>query len=240
MSPVQQPAIRNRLLAALPREDLGRLARHLRPATLDAGTLLHEPGQRIETVYFPETGMISMLARLEGGDVLEVGVVGREGMAGLPVVLGVDTALTEAMIQIAGTVLSLRATLLKEQMEQSGALRSLLLRYAHAEHAQVAQTAACNGRHTVEERLARWLLMAHDRAGGDDLALTQEFLSQMLGVRRAGVTVAAGILQKAGLIDYAHGRITIRDRAGLEAASCECYRAVATLSDRLLGPNHRG
>jgi CRP-like cAMP-binding protein len=233
---VQRSAVRNRLLALLPSEDFERLAPHLRPGPLTLGTCIQEPGQTIGTVWFPEAGMVSMLTRLRSGDALEVGVIGREGLVGLPVVLGVDIALTEGTVQLPGAALSLRAALLKEHLEQSGTLRRLLLRYAHAAHAQVAQTAACNGRHTVEQRLARWLLMAHDRAEGDDLAMTQELLSHMLGVRRAGVTVAAGVLQKAGLIDYAHGRITIRDRAGLEAASCECHRAVAMLFDRLLGP----
>jgi CRP-like cAMP-binding protein len=236
---VQHSAVRNRLLALLPPGDFGRLAPHLRPGPLTLGMCLQEPDQPIETVWFPETGMVSMLARLEAGDVLEVGVIGREGLVGLPVVLGVDIALTEATVQLPGNALIMRAAALKEQLQQGGALWPLLLRYVHAAHAQVAQTAACNGRHTVEQRLARWLLMAHDRAEGDDLALTQELLSHMLGVRRAGVTVAAGILQRAGLIDYAHGRITIRDRAGLEATSCECYRAVATLFDQLLGPERR-
>ena len=161
--------------------------------------------------------------------------MGREGMVGLPVVLGFENAATEASVQVQGSAQQIRAGALREAIEASATLRALLLRYVQAFHTQLAQIAACTGRHTVEERLARWLLMAQDRIGGDELPLTQEFLANMLGVRRAGVTVAAGGLQRAGLIHYRHGQIVVLDRPGLEAAACACYGIIERQFERLLG-----
>jgi CRP-like cAMP-binding protein len=161
---------------------------------------LHAPGEPIAAVHFSETGCVSMLAALEDGNDAEVGVIGSEGMVGLPVLLGADRDDIEAMVQCPGTALRMDAAAFRAELERTPALRTLLLRYALAHHGQGARTAACNGRHHTEQRLARWLLMAHDRAEGDDFPMTHEFLSMMLGVRRAGVTVAAGALQRAGLI----------------------------------------
>lgn len=235
MASVEQSAVRNHLLSLLPSDDFLRLAGALRPVDLVLRQVLHQPDQPIAAVYFMEAGTASMIAPLGNGDALEVGMVGREGLVGLPVVLGTDVAVTEALIQVPGAALRLPATALKEALAGSPALKALLLRYVQAFHAQVTQTAACNGRHVLEERLARWLLMTHDRADGDVLPMTQEFLSIMLGVRRAGVSVAAGILQKAGVIDYAQGRITVVDRLGLEGAACECYGAVRRHYARTVG-----
>lgn len=197
---------------------------------------LHAAGEPIAAVYFPETGWVSMVAPLEDGDAAEVGLVGREGMVGLPVLLGADNYDIEALVQCSGTALRMDAAAFREELERAPAFRDLLLRYALVHHGQVARTAACNGRHHTEQRLARWLLMAHDRAEGDDFPMTHEFLGMMLGVRRAGVTVAAGVLQRAGFIRYERGRIEVTDLPGLHAAACKCYDVARRAYDRLLGP----
>lgn len=235
MARIEQSDVRNRLLAGLPPDDFALLAGSLQPVALELEQVLQLPDELITAVHFPESGMVSMIAALEDGGLQEVGIVGSEGMVGLAVVLGADRSPIEALVQAGGTALLAPAVALRAAFDRSPAVRSALLRYMHAFHLQVAQTAACNGRHAVEERLARWLLMAHDRAGGDRFPMTQEFLAMMLGVRRAGVSVAAGILQRAGVIGYARGSITVVDRAGLEAASCDCYRAVRREFERLLG-----
>ena len=234
MPQLTQATVRNRLLAALPSDDFRRLAGSLQPVNLELKQVLHAPGERVEVAYFPESGTVSMLAPLEGGELLEVGMIGREGMVGLPAILGTDTTATEAMVQMPGSAWRIRASALREAFEHSAALRALLLRYVQAYHTQVALAAACNARHAIEERLARWLLMAHDRAEGDELPLTQEFIAQMLGVRRAGVTVAAGSLQRAGLIRHRNGHITVLDRPGLEATACECYGTVQQQFEHIL------
>jgi CRP-like cAMP-binding protein len=235
MTQVEQSTIRNRLLAALPSDDFALLSGSLRRVDMDLKQVLHEPYQPIESVYFPETGTVSMFASLEDGKLVEVGMVGWEGMVGLSVILGADSSTTGTVAQIPGTSWHVRAAAVKWVFDTSPALHSLLLRYAQAYHSQVVQTAACNGCHTLEKRLARWLLMAHDRADSDEFPMTQEFIAQMLGVARASVSGMAGTLQKAGLIGYIHGRITILDRPGLETASCECYRIVQQQFEHLLG-----
>jgi CRP-like cAMP-binding protein len=235
MTQVEQATVRNHLLAALSPDDFALLAPALRPTSLEFKQVLYAVHQPIGTAYFLESGMVSMLAPLEDGRFMEVGLVGREGLVGLTAVLGADSAATQALVQAPGSALHLRSAELKGAFEASATLRGLLLRYAHAHHAQVAQTAACNGHHLLEERLARWLLMAHDRARTDEFPMTQEFMSLMLGVRRAGVSVAAGILQKAGVIGYKHGCVTVLDRSGLEAAACECYSTVRRQFEHLLG-----
>jgi len=229
------PATRNRLLAALPPDDLARLRPRLEAVELPFRKVLHVPGKPIEAVYFPETGYVSMVAYLEDGDAAEVGLAGYEGMVGLPVLLGADHDDIEAMVQSPGTALRMDAQAFREELERIPGLRNLLLRYALVHHGQVARTAACNGRHHTDQRLARWLLMAHDRAQEDDFPITHEFLSMMLGVRRAGITVAAGLLQKAGFIRYNRGRIEVTDRPGLESVACECYGIVRRAQDQLLG-----
>lgn len=197
--------------------------------------VVHEPGKPIEAVYFVEAGVVSMIVSLAEGDALEVGMVGREGMVGLPVVLGTGTAINEGLVQVQGAALRLRAAALREAIEASPSLRGELLRYVQAFYSQVTQTAACNARHGLDERLARWLLMTHDRTDGDRLPLTHDVLSIMLGVRRAGVSVSAMTLRRAGLIAYAQGQITILDRPGLETIACECYAAVRAQYARAVG-----
>jgi CRP-like cAMP-binding protein len=229
------PTTRNRLLAALPPDDLARLRPRLDAVELPHRKVLHAPGKPIDAVYFPETGYASMLAYMEDGDAAEVGMIGRDGMIGLPVLLGADHDDIEAMVQSPGTALRMDAQAFREALERIPAFRTLLLRYVLVHHGQVARTAACNGRHHIDDRLARWLLMAHDRSEGGEYPMTHEFLSMMLGVRRAGITVAAGTLQKAGLIRYERGHIQVTDRPGLENVACECYGIVRRASDRLLG-----
>ena len=227
-------AISNRLLGALAADDLDSLRPHLHAAALTHRQALSKPGTPIEDVYFVQDGMVSLVQPLENGAMIEVGMIGNEGFVGVPVLLGADTSPLEAMVQIPGSALRMQASAFREEVDHRRILLGLLLRYTQALHIQVSLSAGCNGRHTLPERLARWLLMARDRASSDDLPLSHEFLSMMLGVRRAGVTVTVGTLKSAGLINNSHGRVTIIDRQGLEAASCECYRTVRTEYDRLL------
>ncbi|MFT8246584.1 Crp/Fnr family transcriptional regulator [Roseomonas sp. BN140053] len=235
MTLYDHPTPKNRLLAALPADSLAQLWPQFTSVDLTFRQVLHLPEKPITTVYFPETAWVSMIATLEDGDGAEVGVVGHEGVVGLPVILGSDHDDLEAMVQCPGTALSIDTPAMQQAMDADPVLRNLLLRYALVHHGQVARTAACNGRHYTEQRLARWLLMAHDRSQGDDFPMTHELLALMLGLRRAGVTVAAGTLQKAGLIRYERGRITITDRPGLENVTCECYGVVRRAQDKFLG-----
>ena len=234
-----RPAPRNHLLAALPAEDLARIWLRLEAVEFGLREVIQVPDKPITAVYFPESGWISMLALMVDGTAAEVDIVGFDGMVGLPLLLGSDRAASEAMVQAPGTFLRLGASAFEEEKERSPAFRKLLLRYALAFQVQVAQTAACNGRHTLDQRLARWLLTAHDRAHGDEFPMTQEFLAMMLCVHRSGVTVGARLFQQAGLIRYGQGQITVTDRAGLEAAACECHGVVAQEFQRLLGWGQR-
>jgi CRP-like cAMP-binding protein len=233
------PAPRNRLLAALPPDELARLWPQLERVELRAGQALYVANDPIQAVLFPEAGWISTLCTFQDGDSVDVGLVGREGMLGLPVILSKDRAGFDLMVPYPATALRMNAAVFRQEMNQLPSFHTILLRYAWARHFQMAQTAACNQRHKVEQRLARWLLKAHDRADGDTFPMTHEVLAMMLGVRRAGVTVAAGILQKAGLIRYSPGRVTISDRVGLESAACECYGAVQGVFKRLFEVNGR-
>jgi CRP-like cAMP-binding protein len=231
-----RPAVRNGLLAALSPEDWGHLEPHLEAVELPFDQTIHAAGGPVDAVFFVETGMVSLIVTLEEGEQVEAGIAGPEGLIGLPLVYGNSHSVTDARVQMEGTALRIEAAAFRAEMDRSATLRRLMLHYALAFHAQVTLTAACNARHAIENRLARWLLIAHDRAGADEFAMTHEFLSMMLGVRRPGVSIAAGILQKAGLIHYTRGRMTITDRLGLEAASCECYHTVRHEFARLLGP----
>lgn len=224
----------NRLLLALVPEDLDLLRPHLEPVTLPQRQTLSKPDTLIDDVYFPQAGLVSLVQPLEDGAMIEVGMVGSEGFVGAPVLLGADTSPLEAMVQMPGSALRMPANAFRQQAGGSAALTRLLLRYVQALHVQVSLSAACNGRHTLPERLARWLLTARDRANSDRLPLSHDFLSMMLGVRRAGVTVAVGTLKAAGLIHNTHGQVTITNRPGLEAACCECYRTVRNEYVRLL------
>ncbi|MCB4824968.1 Crp/Fnr family transcriptional regulator [Roseicella aerolata] len=232
-------APRNRLLAALPPEDLARLRPRLEAVPLTLREVLSAPGKPITAIYFPETGYVSMLAYLKDGDVIEVAAVGNEGIVGMPILLGDDSDDCEAMVQNPGTALRMDAAAFRAELDHTPAFRSLLLRSALFQHRQVVRTAACNGRHHTDQRLARWLLVARDRAEGGAFAMTHELLAMMLGVRRAGITVAASQLQRAGLIHYERGRIEVTDRPGLEAAACECYGVARRALDHLLGSNPR-
>ena len=222
-------SIANSLLAALPRKDYQRLLGGLEAVTLTYGEVLYEPGEPIRHVYFPNDSLVSLLTTVEDHEALEVGLVGREGMVGISLALGIDVASVRALVQGTGTALRMKTARFHKEFRQSGPLQRELYRYTHAKLAQARQTAACNRFHVVEARLARWLLMTRDRVQSNDFRLTQEFLSHMLGVRRVGVTRAAGQLQKRKLIEYSRGNIRIVDRRGLEAASCSCYRIVRNM-----------
>lgn len=230
----------NRLLDQLASEQLNRLRPHLTAEALPFNKALQARGKPVESVWFPRSGMISIVAMMSDGAAVEVGIAGREGMLGVQVLLGDDTSLNEAMVQIPGSALRLPAAVLRHEADASPELRTVMLRYVQAFLNAATQSAACNRAHLLEQRLARWLLTARDRAGDDRLPLTHEFIAMMLGVRRAGVTVAAQSLQSAGLIHYAHGRITIVDREGLEVAACECYEVIKRDYARLLGTGDDG
>jgi CRP-like cAMP-binding protein len=234
MAPPASESVRNHLLAALAPADLARLRPHLEPVSLSIRQTLSMPGSPIEHAYFVESGMVSLVACLADGSLIEVGVIGREGCVGAAVLHGVDTYPAEAMVQVAGSALRIRVGLLQHEADRNSALARLLFRFTHALHIQVAQSAACNGRHALQERLARWLLVTLDRTENDVVPLTHDFLGIMLGARRAGVTVALGALKTAGFVRNAAGQITVLDRSSLEAASCECYRIVRKEYERLL------
>lgn len=222
----KQIDIRNAILAALPAGDFAILRGSLERTNLVSGDILQRASEPAKSIYFVEAGIISLLAPLEQGGRIEVGHVGREGAAGVHAALGANTLTSEIMAQSDGVAFRVESTTLRVLMEQSQPLRRALNGFANALHTQVSQTAACNGVHEVVQRLSRWLLMVHDRTDGDTLNLTHELISLMLGVTRPGVTIAAGTLQKAGLIQYTRGRLTIMDRAGLERMACECYKIV--------------
>lgn len=225
----RKSAIENNLLAAVPRKEYRRLLAGLEPVTLTFGEVLYEPGDAIRHVYFPGVCLVSLLTLVEDHLALEVGLVGREGMVGVPLALGVGVSPFRALVQGAGVAMRMKSAPFLKELRQSLHLRQALYRYTHTLMAQVAQTAACNRFHVVQKRLARWLLMTRDRVESNDFPQTQEFLSHMLGVRRVGVTKAAGELQQRKLIEYSRGNIRIVDQQGLEAASCSCYQAARNI-----------
>ncbi len=232
---IDQTAIKNRILSALPAAELALISGRLTLVTMDLGQTLHRHGDVIDQVYFVETGFISALNVLSDGHPLEIALIGSEGVAGFTVVLGGKTSYAETMCQTGGQAYRMPAGGLLDVVAQAPVLRDLLLRYALIFQVQVSQTAACNAHHALEQRLARWLLAAHDRSSVPQLSLTQDLIAVMLGVRRATVSIAASTLQRAGVIRYQHGKITIVDRAGLEDAACECYGAVSGEYRRLFG-----
>ena len=232
------PQAVNRLLAALPDADYQRLIPHLKRVELSFKQVLHEVGEPIEYVYFPHRGIVSLLSTMADGSMVEVGLVGNEGIAGIPATLGDNIATTIAIVQVPGSGMRMKASVLKTEFGRGGSLQSLLLRYIQALYAFVSQNAACNRLHYLDGRLARWLLLVCDRVESKELPLTHEFIGQMLGVRRAGVTEAANTLQQAGLIRCTRGKITILNRQELEAASCECYEIIQGEFARLLGTEH--
>ena len=226
--------IENRLLRALPGKEYKHLIAHLEQVPLTFAEVLYEPGDTIEYVYFPNVGIISLLSTVEDRSTLEIGVIGNEGMVGISVLLGVNTSPTRVLVQGEGSAMKMKAAAFRKAVNGDGSLQRLLHLSAHALMTQISQSVACNRFHTVEARLARWLLMTHDRMGTDEFRLTQQFLSDMLGVRRVGVTNAATALQKDKLITYSRGRITVLNRAGLEAASCKCYSIIKAEYDSFL------
>lgn len=226
--------LENRLLAALPKPDFDRLTAKMEDVSFAVKDVLYRANGPIHHVYFPRSGVISMVITMENGGTVEVGTVGNEGLLGVPVLLGADRSPTEVFCQVPCEARRMKAAAFEEEVRREGPFRQRVQRYTQALLNQVSQTAACNRLHSVEERCARWLLISHDRVQLDEFPITQEFLAIMLGVRRSSVTVAAGILQKAGLIHYTRGWIAILDREQLEAASCECYRVVQDAYDWLL------
>ena len=224
-------SIENSLLAALPRKEYLRLLAGLEPVTLIFGKVLYEPGETIRHVYFPGSSLVSLLTLADGHLALEVGLIGREGMLGISLVLGHNVSSVRALVQGSGTAMRMASAHFRKEFRLSRPLQQELYRYTHTLMAQISQTAACNRFHVVEARLARWLLMTHDRVKSNQFRMTHEFLGHMLGVRRVGVTKAAQALQKRKLISYSRGDITVLDRRGLEAAACQCYEVVRDMHD---------
>jgi len=228
--------IPNMFLASLAADDFEALRPHFEMVRLTSRLILHEMGAPIEHCYFTDGGMVSLLLALEEGALIEAGLVGKEGFAGAPALMGFeDSSPFTSMVQMPGVGLRIPPAVLRTEMLRRSSLLDQVHRFTQALNLQISHTAACNAHHNLMERLARWLLMAHDRADSDALPLTQEFVSMMLGVRRPGVTVAARSLQAIGAIDYERGRITVRDRHRLEEASCECYGIVRDQYRRVLG-----
>jgi CRP-like cAMP-binding protein len=234
-APDAHSAERNRLLRGLPAEAYAGLLPHLEAVEIRAGQVLWQPDGPLHAVYFPRTVVCSVLTPLKDEMPVESATIGFEGMVGVPVVLGAPTTHSQAIGQIAGAAARVDAARFRDWLAQADGALTLLLRYAQVLLEQTAQSVACNRKHAMEERCARWLLATRDRCGADHFMLTHEFLAAMLGVRRASVTVAAGMLQQAGLITYRRGRVTILDGERLEDASCECYRVVSAQHERLLG-----
>jgi CRP-like cAMP-binding protein len=225
----------NHLLAALPGEEFFRLKPHLEPVSLSLGKVIYESGEQLEYIYFPTTAIISLLYIMENGSTAEIGMAGNDGLVGIALFMGGSTTPNRAVVQSAGNAFRLRSKALRSEFHQSGEFQNILLRYTQYLMTQISQTAACNRLHTVEQQLCRWLLNTHDLLQTNKLIMTHDLIANMLGVRREGVSIAAGSLQRNGLIKYVRGTITILDRQGLESATCECYKVVNDEYDRLLG-----
>jgi CRP-like cAMP-binding protein len=226
--------LENHLLAALPKDEYEYLQPHLELVPMPLGDVLYESGGQLRHVYFPTTSIISLLYVMQDGASAEIAVVGNEGIIGIALFMGGETTSNRAVVQSAGYAYRLKGQLLKQEFTRGVELQHLLLRYTQALLTQMAQTAVCNRHHSVDQQLCRWLLLSLDRLPSNKLSMTQELIANMLGVRREGVTEAAGKLQKAGLITYSRGTITVIDRAGLEARVCECYEVVRKEFERLL------
>ena len=224
----------NHLLAALPEAELELLSPHLEWVTLRLGDMLYEPGSQLQHAYFPSTSIVSLHYVMESGASAEAAGVGNEGMLGVSLFMGGNTTPSSAVVQTAGYAYRLERSLLKEQFNQAGTMQRLLLRYSQALMTQMMQTAVCNRHHSVEQQLSRWLLLTLDRLPTRELIMTQELVASMLGVRREGITEAAGKLQSAGFIRYRRGHISVIDPAGLETRACECYAVVKNELHRLL------
>ena len=224
----------NHLLAALPADVMARLRPHLELVPLPLGKVLYESGDTMRFVYFPTDSIVSLLYVMENGASAEIAVVGNEGLVGISLFMGGESTPSRAVVQSAGSAIRLPGHCLKDEFHRHGELQMLMLRYTQALITQMAQTAVCNRHHSIEQQLCRWLLLSLDRLSGNRLTMTQELIANMLGVRREGVTEAAGKLQKVGVIEYNRGQITVLDRPRLEKLSCECYAVVKKESDRLL------
>lgn len=235
MSATIDEPIQNRLLAALPADEYERLRSNLQPVSFSLGEVVYEFGAQLDYVFFPTTSIISLLYTMENGSSAEMGLTGKDGVVGIALFMGGGTMPNRAVVQSAGGAFRMKAKVLQDEFAQGGKFQQLLLRYTQALITQISQTAVCNRLHSVEQQLCRWLLLSHDRLNTDELVMTQELIADMLGVRREGVTVAAGHLQDDGAISYVRGHIQILDRARLEATVCECYRVVKDEVDRLLG-----
>jgi CRP-like cAMP-binding protein len=233
MSAPHSPEL-NQLLAALPAADYQRLLPHLEPVTLPLGLAIFESGSKLRYLYFPISGIVSLLYAMESGTSTEIAVIGNEGAVGIALFMGGESTPSRAVVQSAGHGFRLKAAVLTKEFALGGPLQYLLLRYTQALIAQMTQTAVCNRHHSVDQQLCRWLLLSLDRLPSNDLIMTQELIANMLGVRREGVTEAAGKLQEAGLIRYSRGHITVLDRPKLEKRVCECYSVVRKEMDRLL------
>lgn len=231
---IQKTPKQNHLLAALPQDEYAVLAAHLEEVVLPLGEVIYESGGQLLYVYFPTTSIVSLLYVMENGASAEIAVVGNEGIIGIALFMGGNSMPNRAVVQSAGRAYRLKGSLIQKEFYRNGPLMRLLLRYTQALITQMAQTAVCNRHHSIDQQLCRWLLLSLDRLDSNKLTMTQELIANMLGVRREGVTEAAGRLQQAGLINYSRGQITVLDRVGLEERVCECYQVVKTETDRLL------
>lgn len=232
---VPNPALKNHLLAALPAVEFDRINRHLESVSLTLGQVMHETGASMSHVYFPTTAIMSLLYLMENGSTAEIGVVGNDGVLGIELFMGGETTTNRAIVQSAGGAFKMDTQSLNAEFTLGGVFHNLLLRYTQALMTQISQTAVCNRLHPIDQQLCRWLLLSHDRLDSDKLVMTHDLISNMLGVRREGITMAAVKLSKSGLIKNGRGTITVLDRRGLEEAVCECYAVVNTEYNRLLG-----
>ena len=230
----KEEAVQNHLLGDIREDELERLLPNLQPLSLPLGQVLYESNEKMDYVYFPTTAIISLLYIMENGSSAEIGVVGNDGMVGIAIFMGGDTTPNRAVVQSAGRAFKIRASLMKDEFTLGGRFHNLCLRYTQALITQISQTAVCNRLHSVDQQLCRWLLLSHDRLPSDRIIMTQDLISNMLGVRREGITHAAKKLQKSGYISYVRGDMTILNRKGLEKTACECYQVVRTEYDRLL------
>jgi CRP-like cAMP-binding protein len=235
ISNLQGAVSENRLLAALPRLEYERLLPQLHEVSFTLGEVVYEFGGQLDYVYFPTTSIVSLLYTMENGSSAEMGLTGNDGVVGIALFMGGGTMPNRAVVQSAGGAIRMKAKILQDEFASGGQFQQLMLRYTQALITQISQTAVCNRLHSVEQQLCRWLLLSHDRIKTDELIMTQELIADMLGVRREGVTVAAGRLQDAGAISYVRGHIKILDRPKLEDTVCECYLVVKNEFDRLLG-----
>lgn len=226
----------NYIIAALSEDEITRLRADLQPVSLELGAVLYESGEQMQNVYFPTTAIVSLLYIMENGSTAEIGMTGNDGIVGIALFMGGNTTPNRAVVQSGGEAFRLSSRALKAEFDRACMFQRLLLLYTQALMTQISQTAVCNRLHSIEQQLCRWLLINQDLLQNDRLIMTHELIANMLGVRREGVSIAAGDLQNRGLIKYIRGTITMLDRAGLEAEVCECYEVVRTEYDRLLGP----